>query len=70
MVLTVQELAQAIQKSKLSEGRRALVKLKLLADSILGTTTVIMQMEDSIEEANIEEKQNEEKPKSGKLPSR
>jgi len=69
MVLTVQELAQAIQKSKLSEGRRALVKLKLLADSILGTPPVIVQEEVSIDEADIEEKQNEEKPKSGNLSS-
>lgn len=67
-MITVQELAQAIQKSKLSEGRRALVKLKLLADTIL-TDQVIMPDEADIGKADIEEKQNEEKPKSGKLSS-
>jgi len=67
-MITVQELVQAIQKSKLSEGRRALVKLKLLADTIL-TDQVIMPDEADIGKADIEEKQNEEKPKSGKLSS-
>jgi len=69
MVLTVQELAQAIQKSKLSEGRRALVKLKSLADSIFADQ-IIVSDEVIIDEADIEEKQNEKQPKSGKLPSR